>query len=159
VTRKGDKLVFVSGALGAANPGAELFVYPLQAPPPELPPRFCRITVPSGTFSSPSWSPRRPSKSHVGSILMSSDRDRVQAVVLPMRRVQFAQANTRSTPGRPPAAAVAPPEACGQQLDDARDDERRGRHHPGQASDPTAIAFALHAAPRFPLARGEGICR
>jgi hypothetical protein len=57
MTRKGDKLVFTAGALGAAEPRAELFVYPLQAPPPELPPRFCRITGPTGAFSSPSWSP------------------------------------------------------------------------------------------------------
>jgi hypothetical protein len=58
LTRKRDKAVFVAGDLNATQAGSQLFVYPLPAgAPPGVPPHFCRITGPSGSFTSPSWSP------------------------------------------------------------------------------------------------------
>jgi WD40 repeat protein len=57
LTRKRDKAVFVAGDLNATKAGSQLFVYPLQAPPTAIPPHFCRVTGPSGSFTSPTWSP------------------------------------------------------------------------------------------------------
>jgi hypothetical protein len=57
VTRARDKAVVVAGDLNATQAGSMLFVYPLPAPPTAIPPRFCRITAPNGSFTSPSWSP------------------------------------------------------------------------------------------------------
>lgn len=57
ITRKQDKLVVVAGDLNATQAGSMLFVYQLPAPPTAIPPRFCRITAPNGSFTSPSWSP------------------------------------------------------------------------------------------------------
>jgi WD40-like Beta Propeller Repeat len=57
VTRARDKAVVVAGDLNATQAGSMLFVYPLPAPPTAIPPRFCRITGPNGSFTSPSWSP------------------------------------------------------------------------------------------------------
>jgi hypothetical protein len=57
LTRKRDKAVFVAGDLNATQAGSQLFVYPLSAPPTAIPPHFCRISGPNGSFTSPSWSP------------------------------------------------------------------------------------------------------
>jgi len=57
VSRARDKMVVVAGDLNATQAGSMLFVYPLPSPPTAIPPRFCRITGPNGSFTSPSWSP------------------------------------------------------------------------------------------------------
>jgi hypothetical protein len=57
ITRKRNRAVVVAGDLNATQAGSMLFVYALPAPPTAIPPRFCRITGPNGSFTSPSWSP------------------------------------------------------------------------------------------------------
>ncbi len=58
MTRRRDRLVFVSGQLGNRQTGSQLLLYELgPGMPPAVPQRFCRYTGASGSFSSPSWSP------------------------------------------------------------------------------------------------------
>ena len=58
MTRRQDKLVFVSGPLGTKAPGSTLLIYALGAGmPPGIPQHFCTVSGPNGRFSSPSWSP------------------------------------------------------------------------------------------------------
>jgi WD40-like Beta Propeller Repeat len=58
MTRRHDKLVFVSGPLGTKTTGATLLVYALgPGMPPGIPQHFCTVSGPNGKFSSPSWSP------------------------------------------------------------------------------------------------------
>lgn len=57
LTRKRDKTVFVAGDLNATQAGSMLFIHPLPEPPTAVPQHHCRITGPSGRFTSPSWSP------------------------------------------------------------------------------------------------------
>ncbi len=58
MTRRRDRMVFVSGELGSEKAGSLLLLYELGAgAPPAVPQHFCRFTGASGSFSSPSWSP------------------------------------------------------------------------------------------------------
>jgi len=58
MARTRDRMAFVGGPLNAKQVGSELFLYPLPpGTPPAIPQHFCRVTGPSGRFSSPTWSP------------------------------------------------------------------------------------------------------
>ena len=55
MTRRSDKLMFVSGELGTKTPGSRLAMYRLAAGPPAVPSDLpCFV---EGEFASPTWSP------------------------------------------------------------------------------------------------------
>ena len=58
MTRRRDKMVFVSGPLGSKETGSQMLMYRL-APgmPPGIPQHFCRVTGPRGRFANPTWAP------------------------------------------------------------------------------------------------------
>lgn len=57
MTRRRDKLVFVSGPLNGMADGSTLQIYRMDGLPPAIPPTFCQLTATSGKLSSPTWSP------------------------------------------------------------------------------------------------------
>jgi hypothetical protein len=57
MTRKRDKLAFVSGALDGLADGSRMLLYRMHGPPPAFPSSPCHLTGASGKFSSPTWSP------------------------------------------------------------------------------------------------------
>lgn len=57
MTRRKDKLVFVSGELGGLADGSRLQIHRMAGMPPAIPPTFCQVTATSGKLSSPTWSP------------------------------------------------------------------------------------------------------
>ena len=57
MTRRRDKLVFLSGPLGGTADGTRMLIYRMRGMPPAFPTGPCHVTGATGRFSSPTWSP------------------------------------------------------------------------------------------------------